>query len=151
SRGTRRPLALEFYSDDPVAHVAPFSLAVFPNQVGECSFIDNVGNRLTHPAPETEEMALAVEIAFLVTRLADAVDRRDRPVDVTHDLADGQLVGRAGQTIAPLGPASALHEPAPLELPQDDLQEPDRDHLPLGNLGDLEGLGTVMLRQGVDG
>src|SRR4051794_21193776 len=91
-RGPPAPLPLPRPSDDPVAHIAPFPLAVFAHQVGEGRPVDDVGDRLADPAPEPEEVAFAVEVALLVARLADAVDRGDRAVDVAHDLADRQLV-----------------------------------------------------------
>src|SRR5262249_39501339 len=103
-------------SDDPVAHVTPFPLAVLAHEVGEGGPVDDVGDRLAHPAPEPEEVALAVELALLVARLAHAIDRRDRSVDVPHDLADRELVGRPSQAIAPFRPAPALDESPSFEL-----------------------------------
>src|SRR5262249_6578744 len=70
--------------------------------------------------------------------------------DVTHDLAHGQLVGRPRQAVSALGTTPALHEPAPLELAEDHLQEADRDHLTLGDLGNLERVRSGVLGQGID-
>src|SRR5947209_16869248 len=92
-------------------------------------------------------MTAARELADLRARFADAIDRCDRPIDVAHDLADGELVSRPCQPIAALRPAPALHETAPLELVQDHFQEPDRDLLLLSDLGDLQRLGTLVIGQ----
>ena len=60
-----------------------FAFAVLADEVGERRLVDHVGDRLADPAPEPEEVALAVELALLGPRLAHAIDRRDRPVDDT--------------------------------------------------------------------
>src|SRR5439155_24675867 len=102
-------------------------------------------------APESEEMALTVEFALLVARLAHAVDRGDRTVDEPHHGADGQLFRRPGEEVTPLRPALAPDEPAPLELVEDHLEEPDRDLLPLRDRRNLQRLrAAVVLRQCVD-
>src|SRR5579871_582158 len=106
------------HSDDPVADIAAAPLVALADQVGEGGRVDHIRDRLADARPERVKMAAARELADLGAGLADAIDRRDRPIDEAHDLPDGELIGGASQAIAPLSPAPALDETAPLELVQ---------------------------------
>src|SRR5258705_465044 len=80
ARFTLRPPS-RIGSDRVVADVAAPALFVLADQVGEGRAVHDVGHRLPDPAPEAEEGAIAVELALLRPRLADAVHRRDGAVD----------------------------------------------------------------------
>src|SRR5690349_5135810 len=101
-------------SNNPVPDIAAAALVALAHQVSERCLVDDIRDRLADSRPEGIEMAAAGELADLRARLAHAIDRRNRPIDVAHDLTDGKLIGGPSQPIAPLGPAPALHETTPL-------------------------------------
>src|SRR5207244_12792612 len=104
-----------------LGNLIPTTVADFLDQIRERSAIDYAGNRLPHTAPKPKEMALAMKLAFLRSRLADAVDRCDRPIDIPHDFADRDRFGSASQLVSAFGAASRLHEPAALKPIENDL------------------------------
>ncbi len=53
-------------SNNPVSDVAAVCVLILTHQIGKRGSVDDVGNRLADPAPEPEEVALAVEVTFLV-------------------------------------------------------------------------------------
>jgi hypothetical protein len=60
------------------------------------------------------------------------VDVRERPLDRAEDLRERDLLGRLREPVAAARSAARAHEPRPLQLEQDVLQELQRDVLGLG-------------------
>src|SRR6185369_5803561 len=78
--------------------------------------------------------------------LAHARDRRERPVDQAHDVADPDRARGLAEEVAALLPAAALEESRLLQLEEDLLEELDGDALALGELADREELAALLLR-----
>ena len=112
-RVSRRPDNFELALNDPIADMRRPALVALSNQIGECRLVDDVGDRLSDLGPERIKMAAAGKFANLGPGLADAIHRRNRPVDVSHDLADGQVLGGPRQAISPSAPRRLCTKPPP--------------------------------------
>ncbi len=102
--------------------------------VGERVAVEVLAHVVAHVAPDAEQDALALVVAGAVLVGAAEVADHDRPVDGAHDLAQGDLLGIAGQHVAAPDAPLRPHEAGPLQGEQDLLEVGLRE---AGALGDV--------------
>lgn len=92
---------------------------------GEASLIEHLGDRLPDLEHQMSDLACRLVAVFtaLVLGAAGARDRRQRPVEDAHDVADLDLVGRPGQAIAAILALAALDEAGIAQFAQDGVEE----------------------------
>lgn len=76
--------------------------------------------------------------AFLVRRLADAADWRQRTIEYAYDLTECDLVRLFNQVISSVDPTSARDESSSFECEKNLLQEFNGDVLAIGNVVALQ-------------
>ena len=90
---------------------------------------------------------MTVQRTLLRTPLAHAHHRIQWSLDKANHLPDGQVGRRAHKFIAARGPPRGVHKSGPLELAQDNFQEPGWNGLGVGDGRDLDGTLTSPLCQ----
>ncbi len=105
--------------------------------------IEDSSNRITdrahdllHRTPRL--IRVGTVAAFLVRRLADAADRRQRTIEYSYDLTECDLVRLFDKDISSVHSASAGDEPSSFECEKNLLQEFKGDVLASGNVVTLE-------------
>lgn len=86
----------------------------------------------------TRRIRIGTIAAFLVRRLADAADWRQRTIEDADDLTERDLVRLFNQVISSVYPTSAGDEPSSFECEKNLLQEFNRDVLAIGNIAALQ-------------
>src|SRR6185503_11294154 len=76
-----------------------------------------------------------------------AGDERDRPLHRSDDLTERDLLRRAREPIAALGPPCALHQPRLLEVEHDELEIFGRHTLGFGDSGELNWRAALLFRE----
>jgi len=125
-------------SDIPVGDEARLRFLPSPSEFGESRRIDQRADRAVYSLPEIREGVGSAPSFFGL-------------LDVSQNLADGDLVGRTGQPVATFGAAARFHKSTLLEARQYQLEEFLRNFLTPGDLGDLHRLALWLDRQIEDG
>ena len=105
--------------------------------------IEDPSNRITDCAHDvlygtTRLIRIGTIAAFLVRRLADAADWRQRTIEYAYDLTEGDLARLFNQVISSVYPTSAGDESSSFECEKNLLQEFNGDMLAIGNVVALQ-------------
>ncbi len=112
-------------------------------KVGKRIMIEDPSNRITDCAHyllygTTRFIRIGTIAAFLVRRLADAADWRQRTIQYAYDLTEGDLIRLFNQVISSVYPTSAGDESSSFEREKNLLQEFNGDVLAIGNVVALQ-------------
>src|SRR5882757_4070631 len=123
--------------DDDVAHF------------GQRALVEHLGDGLPDLEHQMSDLACRLIAVFtaLILGAAGARNRRERPVEHAHDMADLDLVGRARQAIAAFLALAALDEPGIAQFAQNGVEEFLRNVVAAGDVADEGELTDRQLRQ----
>src|ERR1700678_2566884 len=137
NRETQRFLATDYHFD-PLEHVG---------QRGGIHYLRSRVTDIFHHDPDAATALVTTLAASHVRRLADARQRRNRPVQHAYNVPDADEARVAAKEIPPTLALFALQQPLVLELQQDQFQELARDTLALRQIGNQHRSLSIFLRQ----
>src|SRR5271154_3064490 len=116
-------------------------------QRGRVHYLRSRVAHLFHDNPDAATAFVATLAASHVRRLADAWQRRDRPVQYAYNVPDADLTGVAAEEISAALALLALEQSLVLEFEQNQFQEFARNTLTLRQIGDQHRSLAIFLGQ----